>query len=190
MTLSKRALASSVAAQPSDVSERTAFETAFRTHAAELCEFAFGYVRSRETASELVQDVFFRLWKRRDTINELEDLRVYLFAATRNAVLDLLKHERVERRWVERLAPVDVAATTSQAHDTDERVRARDVEAALEAAVARLPERARQTFVLSWRHHLSCAQVATIMGISVKAVEVQRSRARKALRRALAHWLE
>src|SRR5438094_10496548 len=41
-----------------------AFEALFRTHYSPLCDFVYGYVRSRAVAQELVQDLFLRLWER------------------------------------------------------------------------------------------------------------------------------
>ena len=43
--------------------EPASFEATFRAHCAGLCEFVYAYVRSREIAQELVQDLFLRLWE-------------------------------------------------------------------------------------------------------------------------------
>jgi len=43
--------------------EPASFEATFRAHCAGLCEFVYGYVRSREIAQEMVQDLFLRLWE-------------------------------------------------------------------------------------------------------------------------------
>ncbi len=169
--------------------DEAVFEAAFRAHAAELCEFAYRYIRSRDTAAELVQDVFLRLWSRRDSLADISDLRVYLFAATRNAALDALRHHRIEECWQERAHAEPAPALVGRLPHTDEPARLRELERAIESAVAALPERARQAFILRWQHHLSYAEIAAVMRISVKSVEIHRSRALKALRKTLAAWL-
>ncbi len=56
--------------QPDDTGpapEPASFEATFRAHCAGLCEFVYAYVRSREIARELVQDLFLRLWELQGT---------------------------------------------------------------------------------------------------------------------------
>jgi RNA polymerase sigma-70 factor (ECF subfamily) len=60
-----------------------------------------------------------------------------------------------------------------------------ELQTAVEAAIARLPERCRLVFVLRWQHHLSYAEIAAALDIAPKTVETQLNRALKALREAL-----
>jgi RNA polymerase sigma-70 factor (ECF subfamily) len=68
-----------------------AFEGLFREFAAPLCDFAFSYVRSREIAEEVVQDLFCWIWERRFTIEMPHGVRAWLFTSIRNRSLNALR---------------------------------------------------------------------------------------------------
>lgn len=165
---------------------RARFGGLFRQSYPELCSFVTQFVRSRALAEELVQDLFLRLWERRASWEAELPTRSYLYRAARNRAIDFLKHERVvERtaRTVTELTLEPVQPLEPEDADTDA---LRD---AIQAAVAQLPERTRQVFVLSRGHGLGYAQIADALGISVKTVEAQMARAFRLLRGRLRHYL-
>ena len=93
--------------QPDDTGpapEPASFEATFRAHCAGLCEFVYAYVRSREIAQELVQDLFLRLWELQGTPTAPPLTKPYLYTAARNRALRYLRHHRVEARWEARTA--------------------------------------------------------------------------------------
>jgi RNA polymerase sigma-70 factor, ECF subfamily len=155
-----------------------AFETIFRRHVTHLCTLAYRYVESRDLAAELVQDVFLRLWRNRAEWDLQESIKGYLYRATRNRALDYLKHENVERRWAEDSARARLV--DADAHDPTS-----DVVDDLARALTFLPERRRQVFLLRWRHDLSYAEIAELMGTTPKTVENQMTRALRTLREHL-----
>src|SRR5688500_10122781 len=65
-----------------------AFEDMFRAYAPRLCNFAYGYVRSRAIAEEVVQEVFFRLWDKRNEWKVTESTSAYLYRSVRNYSLN------------------------------------------------------------------------------------------------------
>jgi RNA polymerase sigma-70 factor (ECF subfamily) len=161
-----------------------ALETIFRAFVLPLCAFAYGYVRSRDTAAELVQDVFWHIWRQRAGWTIEGSLRAYLYRATRNRVLDYLKHEKVERRWAERA--VREGQTVEQRQVTpDDTLDSEDLVGALEQALEQLPERRRLVFLLRWREGKSYKEIARLLGVSTKTVENQMTRAIRALREKL-----
>jgi len=68
-------------------------------------------------------------------------------------------------------------------------LRAAELAAAIERAIAQLPPRCREAYLLRRQHHLSYAEIARVMGIAPKTVEIQIGAALKALRASLADWL-
>jgi RNA polymerase sigma-70 factor (ECF subfamily) len=110
--------------------------------------------------------------------------RSYLFTAARNHAVSYLRRERLHARWVEH-AKRREAGTVSGVAPLD-----RDLEYAqlcerVAAEIARLPERCRLIFVMHRQQDLSYAEIARLLGISVKAVEAQMGRALRALRRTV-----
>jgi RNA polymerase sigma-70 factor, ECF subfamily len=166
------------------VGDEQAFEQLFRSYYQPLCDFTLSYVRSRETAEELVQTVFLRLWETRERFTPGAGVAAYLFAACRNRSLDHLKHRRVvERAESAGPAPGDPApAAGSPPPAPDEAAQLAELTHAVRDAVQQLPERCRAAAVLRWEHQLSHLQIAEALSVSVKAVEASLARARAALR--------
>lgn len=163
-----------------------AFEKLFRELHAPLCEVVDSYVRSQAVAEEIVQDVFFVVWMRREKISG-HGLRGYLFAAARNRALHHLRHRAVIARWSLWIdSRPDVAGIAAAPAGADTMFENRERRAALRAAIERLPTRARLALVLQWDHEMSQSEIAEAMGISVKGVEKLLATARRRLRESLA----
>jgi RNA polymerase sigma-70 factor (ECF subfamily) len=165
--------------------DEAAFETLFHAYHARLCAFAYRYVGAHDLAEEMVQEVFLFIWDRRETWDVRTSLKSYLFAAVRNAALSYLRHERVVRRHDAETVELFTRPTPS----TDSEVRTTELVAAVQRAVNRLPERCRLVFTLHREQALTYAEIAEVLAISPKTVEVQMGRALKTLRKALAGFL-
>lgn len=167
-----------------DESLREQFAVLFQERYAELCQFVLQFVRSRPVAEELVQDLFLRLWERRQSWEAELPSRSYLYKAARNRALDHLKHERIAERAP--AYPLDEAAFTL---NVEQELDAEDLRTALHAAIEQLPDRTRQVFVLCKGNGLTYPQIAEALGISVKTVETQMGRAFRILRQRLGKFL-
>lgn len=170
--------------------EEAAFEQIYREHYGGLCSYAVRWVRSRALAEEIVQDVFLRIWWRRADWEVGGTIAAYLFTSVRNGALNRVRAERTGRAWEERTrAEVASLPLPPSAEPADHALREAELAQAIDDAVAELAPRCRETFVLRRRHHLSYVEIAEIMGISPKTVEVQIGIALKALRKRLEAWM-
>lgn len=175
-------LSSDVVARVRAGDER-ALELVFRTQYAALCDFCVRYVGHTSLAEELVQDLFADLWSRRNRWEVRGSVRAYLFAAVRNRALNLRKRQAVEKDWEHDEAIADVRALHPTPPPADEELDRADLRARLDAALESLPERCRLVMHLRWREQLRHAEIAEVMGISVKGVEIQLTRGLAAIRR-------
>lgn len=162
--------------------DERALEEVFRAHYAGLTSFAIRFVRSRELAEELVQDLFLSIWSKREDMPSVESFRTYLFRAIRNRALNHLRREKLERRWTEQA--VDESEGAAPTH-SDEVAIEGEVSGAIRAAIDKLPARCREVFLLSRDGGLTYIEIAESLGISVKTVETQMGRALKSLRISL-----
>ncbi len=159
-----------------------ALETLFREHYVALVRFANRYLRDRAAAEDLVQDVFTSIWAGRLRLEVRGSLRSYLFAAVRNRALNLRKHQLVERDWELDEALPDVRALHRAPPRPDDLLDDVERRNRLRAALEALPERCRLVMQLRWKEQLSHAEIADVLGITVKGVERQLARGLHALR--------
>ena len=164
------------------VDDERDFELLFRAHYGSLRDFAARYVSDPALAEELVQDLFADLWARRHLWQVRESARAYLFAAVRNRALNLRKRQAMESDWEQEEALNDASTLHASSESADEAVERADLRARLDAALAALPERCRLVMHLRWREQLRHAEIAEIIGISVKGVENQLARGLAAIR--------
>jgi RNA polymerase sigma-70 factor (family 1) len=165
------------------------FDDLFRANYPALVRFAYRLVGSRDAAEEIVQEMFLHLWRRRDEMDPTSVARAYLFTATRYGAVSWMRRTRIERTASER---DDLGAGTtfgSASPGAADALEAADLETAIEAAIAALPERCRLVFTLHRREHMSYAAIAAALGLSVKTVEAQMARAFRHLRTRLAPYL-
>src|SRR5947208_9560118 len=153
-----------------------AFEALYRTYWQRLYAFAFRYVRSKEDAEEVAQEVFFRIWRSRAHWVPAGPVRNYLYLAVRNAARDRLERAAVARRWRGRVGPVAAAA------EIESDLEAAELVAAVERALAELPSKRPVVCRLRLIDGLSYAQIADRPGSGEKTVETQLARGLKFLR--------
>ncbi len=170
--------------------DEEAFEALFRAYVEPLCAYAYSYVESEPAAQEIVQDLFARLWERRDSLEVPRCVHAYLYGAMRNRAINYVRNRRVEATFLQRaLRIVQARATAPRPVPPDEDLNAQALAEAVERAVAELPPRCREVFTLTRDQHLSYAEVAGVLHISPKTVEIHMGRALALLRQKLEPWL-
>lgn len=163
--------------------DTSAFDAIFRTWYGPLVGTAERMLRDRAVAEELVQDVMLELWRRRETLAPDGSAQAYLFQATRNRVLNHLRHLKIEQR-----SEPEIRGDSSPTPHADAAVVEEELDVAVQRAVQSLPDRCREVFELSRVHGLKYAEIARTLGISVKTVEAQMGKALRILRERLAIW--
>lgn len=165
-----------------------AFDAMFIAYADALCAYAYGLLRSREDAQEIVQDLFLWIWENRARWEVPGQLRTYLYRAVRNRAISIIRHRRVQHLFHLRSEAQTEEGLTVPAigqTEAEERLESADLSERLTRALAALPERSRQAFLLSREHHMTYAQIAEVMQIAPKTVENHLARALSGLRQAL-----
>jgi RNA polymerase sigma-70 factor (ECF subfamily) len=165
--------------------DEAAFEQIFRVYYSRLVSFACTKVESQALAEEMVQEVFLQIWARREQWIVERSLAAYMFRAVRNRVLNARRSLRLETSYAN-AAAVELEVETAE--PTDGRICDAEIGAALAYALAVLPQRPRQVFLLSRRQGLTYAEIADVLGIATKTVEMHMGRALAQLRTSLGEW--
>ena len=161
------------------------WESAFAAHYAALCDYVLRFVGSAEAAEDIVQDLFLHLWETRGPRDALRLTRGYLYVAARNRALKYLRRSRVAAAWIERVEH-EVPPIPDSPEDLCLR---HELDAAVQRAIAELPGRCRDTFLLRRREGLSYEEIAARLGVSLGTVKSQMWRAATRLKATLAPFI-
>jgi RNA polymerase sigma-70 factor (ECF subfamily) len=162
--------------------ELGAFEEIYLRYWKKLYSAAYKRIQSRETAEEIVQDIFTSLWLNRHDIS-IEKLSAYLFTAVKYKIINHLEKEISRRIYTK--AQADKFTIDNS---TEETVLLNEFTQALEKEIEKLPPKRQKIFKMSRQEHLSIKQVASNLGISEKTAENQLGKALKVLKLNLKHF--
>ncbi|HEY1199669.1 MAG TPA: sigma-70 family RNA polymerase sigma factor [Niastella sp.] len=124
--------------------DRNAFTQLYNNYRNKIYSIAFELTESTTVAEEIVQDVFLKIWVKRDSLHEVEHFRAYLFTIARNYVFTALK--RIARQESLEVSAIQDAPLYD--HDTEDRVLNKEYTRILQAAIDRLPEQQKQVYNL------------------------------------------
>jgi RNA polymerase sigma-19 factor, ECF subfamily len=162
-----------------------AWESAFAAHYVRLCEYVLRLVGSAEAAQDMVQDLFLHLWDTRGPRDAVRLTKPYLYVAARNRALKYLRHRQVAAAWVERAAGEETPAAESP----EDSCLRDELDRTVQRAIADLPERCREIFLLRRRDHCSYEEIASSLHVSLGTVKSQMWRATARLKKTLTPYL-
>jgi RNA polymerase sigma-70 factor (family 1) len=150
--------------------DQRAYKELYTSLYGSLFSFAKSIVASREMAEEIVSDVFINLWQRRKELEKIENLKVYLYVATRNTSFNYL--DKQKRTPTNRLDDFD-SEFISIYFDPEQLLVTADMLALIQKAIDHLPPKCKLIFKLIKDDGLRYREVAEILGLSVKTIENQ-----------------
>jgi RNA polymerase sigma-70 factor (family 1) len=162
-----------------------AFEKIFREYFKSLHAYAYTFMKDDEQAEEVVQNVFCRIWEKRDQLKTDGSLKAYLYRSVHNESLNYLKHQKTR-------AVFQVHYSNSEeqgGNEASEKVMVAELDVHIQKALSELPLQCRTIFQLSRFENLKYKQIAAQLNLSVKTVENQMGKALKVLRLKLAEFL-
>lgn len=147
-----------------------AFRQIFDALFSNLTKFSFSFVHSKEAATEIVDELFVQLWIKRADIMKINDLRVYLYTATKNASLNYIskKANQIESEPYENLI-VNMTDLVSP----EQIMITKEILQKIKEAVDSLPPRCKLIFKFVREDGLSYSEVAEILGLSIKTIDSQ-----------------
>ena len=159
----------------------TAFERLFLAHYDGLVGYATKYLEDHDQAEEVVQDLFYGLWQKRENLNITSSLASYLFRSARNACLNHLKHLKVRQQYQEH-GKREREEEEMQFSDSMETL---ELAQKIEEVVEQLPEARKKIFKMNRYEGLKYREIAEKLDLSMKTVEGQMSKALSFLRENL-----
>lgn len=132
-----------------------------------LSRFTLKFLKDKEIAEDIVQDIFTHLWESRHFIDSDYNFSSYLFTITKNRILNTLKRYSTE----ENILNTIMSKSSIEQASTDNEIIDSEYKSLFKAAINKLPPTRKKVFVLSRLKHMSHKEIAATLGISVYTVQ-------------------
>ena len=161
------------------------FEALFREYYPLMCELAEYRLKDTDASEEIVQDIFYNIWKNRKKLSISSSVKSYLLKATHNNCLQYLNHKKTERKYEDYIRNENKIMR----NDPSDVLRYRELDQKINNTLDKLPGRCREIFTLSRFEGLKYREIAEKLEISVKTVEANMGKALRIFRHSLKDYV-
>ena len=164
----------------------------FREYYVSLCAYSRRYVGRKDIAEDIVSDTFLKIWERRKRLEINTSIKAYLFHAVCNNSLNYLRKLKAENNLEEyfwETSSENLGFEVTSEEIEEQSLIMENMNQKIELAVKKLPEQQQRAFRLKRLEGKKTKEVAEIMGLSVKTIEMHLSKATFHLRQNLKDYL-
>lgn len=163
---------------------QASFKKLYGTYAPVLYGFSRKYLQSQEDAEEIVQEVFLRIWEKKDNIDENQSFSSYIIQAAKHRIFNGFRKKVNQQAYLDFL----IYADSPSKNFTEQEVDYQDVKQKAEKAIESMPPKRQEIFRMSRELGLKNKEIAEKLQISIKTVENQMGQALKYLRDELSDY--
>jgi RNA polymerase sigma-70 factor (family 1) len=157
------------------------FDIIYKKYNKKVYYFALSYLRNREDAEDVVQEVFMNLWKYHDQINEYYVFSKYLFKITYNSTCKKFRKQASDKKQLEEVVRNFIIEDNSTNID----IEYNNLLETANSFIEKLPSRQKSIFLLSVNEQLTNEEIAQKLNISKKTVENYLATAKTSLKKSL-----
>src|SRR6185295_11194242 len=110
-------------------------EDLFKTHYLQLCNYANVFLKDTDESEDVVQGIFYQLWKKKESTEITTSIKSYLFTAVRNTCLKRISHLKVRNEYKETI----IHLYNRDSNHTMEKVIGNELEEQIKNAIENLP---------------------------------------------------
>jgi len=145
-----------------------------------LCNFAFKYLNDSSVAEDAVQDVFVKIWVKREGVDLSKNIKSFLFQSVKNRAIEVIRKNKLDTNYRS-----DNLRKLEGITDMDDEADRFLMMERIYASIRQLPPKCQKVFTLSKVNGLTYNEIAEELEISVKTVENQIGRSLRILREKL-----
>lgn len=164
-----------------------AFEEIFCRYYSPLCWYAAGITGSMESAEEIVEELFYVLWKNREQLQVFQSVKSYLYRAVRNEAIQYCEHQEVKERYCNSVQTVQERGDSSDPHCQMEY---KELQTLIQHTLEKLPDRRRRIFKMHRMQGMKYAEIALSLSLSVKTVEAEMTKVLRTLRNEVDNYIQ
>ena len=132
------------------------FEQVFKTYFRALHAYAFTFLRDEPTAEEIVQNMFYKIWEKRERLKITQSLKAYLYQCVYNESLNYLKHLKVKKVHQSYI----IASSREGEISSSKILIVKELESKIAETLKQLPEQCRTIFQMSCFENLMDREIA------------------------------
>jgi len=156
------------------------FKALFDQYYDPIRKFLYYKCGDMDQSEDLCQDVFMKLWDKRDDVKS-ETVKSYLYTIANNMLLNKIRHEKVKMSFVEQHK--DQQEEESPEYQLEEK----EFKAKLDLVIGDMPEKQREVFLMNRIEEMTYQEIAARLELSVKAIEKRMHGALNHVRQHLGH---
>lgn len=156
----------------------SAFEELYFRYRKPLLAFALQELKGEDLAKDAVQEIFAKLWLKRESLDESQSVKGYLFTCLKNHILNVIRTQRNEVLKNYRFA----SQQQSSIRSTEQEVMSNEIQSGISQLLDQLPELKRKILSLNIYKGLSKEQIAEELDISTNTVKIYLSQSSRQLR--------
>ncbi|CAD5270315.1 MULTISPECIES: RNA polymerase sigma factor [unclassified Imperialibacter] len=157
--------------------EKDAFIVIYERFWNRIFLIAYKSTRNKEVSEDLVQNLFLKLWDKRDLLH-IKQIEAYLHSSIRNSVIDYIHSQVVRNKYLDYLKVSPPAGE----NNTDRMMAVSDLSKLIEEGLTQLPEKSRSIFRMNRLDHSPVEEIAQKLKISEKAVQYHLTKSLKVMR--------
>lgn len=153
--------------------DRKAFNLFYDIYYEQIFRYSYYFLKNKEASQELVSDIFFSIWRSRETLNNINNIDAWLYVVTRNeANRYLADKNKKDKRFVS-LDQVDLHIKNKDGDSPMDQLLIEEIETLLTKVINDLPEKCRVIFLMARNEGLKPKEIANILSIQESTVRVQ-----------------
>ena len=165
------------------------FEEVYLSYFSRMKRFARQYVIHEEDAENIVQDIFFELWKKQLEFTSFVNLNGFMFMMLKNRCIDFLRRKTLEQQAVEEIQSEYIRTLRLNLESLEvldnKFLNESNIDTIIQEAIESLPEKCREIFLMNKIEGKKQKTIANELNISINTVESQMGIAYKKLKEAL-----
>lgn len=165
--------------------DKSAFTVIFTKYYADLVRFSFRFTKNSDASEELVQELFVKLWEDRNSLVLHTSLKSFLLKSVQNRSIDWLRHLNVRHKYASEVLDNPILSE----NDTENYVLHSELESNYIRAMKKVPDQYSEVFRMSRIESLGYKEIAQILGVSVRTVEIRMAKTLNLLRDELIDFL-
>jgi len=158
--------------------DQLAFESLYQNYSREIYSKLVKMVKNVTLAEELTQDVFVKVWNKREVITIDQPFRYYLLTLTNNIVNDFYRKAARDRKLQDEI----IAASTELYNPTEEQIYYKESKELMDQAIDSLPSQQKLVFQMCKIEGKSYEEVSKLLGISTSTISNHIVKATKSIK--------